>query len=434
MTNEQITTASAKVSPPPLSWRPWIVCFTAALYFFYEYVQMNMFDAIDEQLMHDFAITAAKLGTLSSVYFLANVIFLFPAGMLLDRYSTRRIILISLSTCVLGTFLFSFSHDLSIAMSCRFLTGIGSAFCFLCCMRLASRWFPPKRLALVTGLIVTMAMIGGISAQAPLTWLSESVGWRMAIRLDSGLGLVILLAIYLVVTDYPADFATSHQSHREHMQTIGFWQSVRASVLRWRNWVAGIYTCMINLPMYLLGALWGSLYLTQIYHFTLTDAAYVVSMLFIGAIVGSPLIGALSDKLGKRRHLMLLGTVLSFLCLLPLMTNYAFSMTQLMVLFFTMGFVTSTQILSYPLVAESNPSALTASSVSVVSVSVIGGGAVFQPVFGWVMDKYWLGKEVAGVAMYNINAYHQAFKIMIVAVIIAFIMALIVKEVTAPQK
>src|SRR3990167_3401551 len=85
------------------SMRAWIVCLSAALFFFYEFIQMNMFNALSVPLMEAFKIDAAGLGEMSSYYFIATVIFLIPAGILLDRYSTRKIILIAFGICIVGT-------------------------------------------------------------------------------------------------------------------------------------------------------------------------------------------------------------------------------------------------------------------------------------------------------------------------------------------
>ena len=74
---------------PSQDWRSWIVCFSAALFFFYEFIQMHMFSAISPELMRDFSLNASQLGLLSTTYLIANTLFLLPAGLLLDRYSTR---------------------------------------------------------------------------------------------------------------------------------------------------------------------------------------------------------------------------------------------------------------------------------------------------------------------------------------------------------
>ena len=171
------TTASTQIQTEKLSLSqsllPWLVCFSAALFFFYEFIQMMMFNAISTDLMRDFAINGTQLGLLSATYLAADALFLFPAGMMLDRFSTRKLILSAMFVCVASTLFFAWSHSVILAGVLHFLGGLGNAFCLLSCIMLASRWFPPRRQALVVGLVVTLAMLGGMVAQTPLRLLSE---------------------------------------------------------------------------------------------------------------------------------------------------------------------------------------------------------------------------------------------------------------------
>ncbi len=91
----------------------------------------------------------------------------------------------------MGIVSFALTTSIFWASLFRFLTGIGSAFCFLSVISLATRWFPSARLALVTGVIVTIAMLGGIAAQTPLMLLQHMVGWRNALVIDAAVGALI---------------------------------------------------------------------------------------------------------------------------------------------------------------------------------------------------------------------------------------------------
>lgn len=370
--------------------RSWFIVLIAALFFFYEFIQMNMFDSISVSLMHAFHIDAAQLGTMSSFYFIANVVFLFVAGILLDRCATRKVILVSLGICVLGTILFSTATSFASACFYRFLTGIGSAFCFLSIIRLASRWFPPKRMALVIGLVVTMAMIGGWVSQVPMTWLAQVAGWRRALRIDGFLGMFIFVSIALFVKDYPEGQEKMHQAEQEYIHQLGFFTTMRMAFLRIQNWFGGIYVFLMNLPVGLLGGLWGVLYLTHTQSVTRIQASEISSMLFFGTIVGSPIVGWFSDKIQLRRPPMLMGAIIS-LCLISIIIHeHHLSYDALIALFFAVGLCTSTQIIGYPLVAENSKRVVTAMSVSVVNISVQGGSGLFQPFFGYLLDKHML--------------------------------------------
>ncbi|PMB54326.1 MFS transporter [Coxiella-like endosymbiont] len=369
-------------------WQAWVVCLSASLFFFYEFIQMNMFDAISLPLMQAFHIQATQLGQLSSFYFISNVIFLFPAGMLLDRYSTRKIILFSLGVCILGITSFALTTSLFSACIFRFLMGIGSAFCFLSVIRLATRWFAATRLALVTGVIVTMAMLGGIAAQTPLTLLLEALNWRKVLLIDAAFGFLIFLIIASLVKDFPYYYLEHHRVERQKINEMGYWKSMGLAFLKLQNWLGGIYTCLMNLPLCLLGGIWGILYLSDAHHIPKIEATYITSMLFMGTVVGGPLVGFLSDKIGFRRLPMLVGAILSLALVIVIIEIPHLSFFSLLVLFLAMGLTTSSQIIGYPIVAENSIPVITAMSVSVVNITTMGGQAIFQPLFGHLMDLH----------------------------------------------
>lgn len=126
----------------------WLVTLAASLFFFYEFIQMNMFNAINGQIMQAFHLDAVQIGHLAATYFYGNVLFLFPAGMLLDRFSTKKLLLTAVALCTIGTFIFALANGFWVAAAGRFMVGVGASFCFLSCIRLASRWFPPRNMAL----------------------------------------------------------------------------------------------------------------------------------------------------------------------------------------------------------------------------------------------------------------------------------------------
>ena len=408
------------------SLRAWIVCLTASLFFFYEFIQMNIFNAISVPLMQTFHINAAGLGRLSSFYFISNVIFLFPAGMLLDRYSTRKIILSSLGICILGIVLFALTTSIFWASVFRFLTGIGSAFCFLSIIRLATRWFPANRLAFVTGIIVTTAMLGGIAAQTPLILLQQIIGWRNALLFDAVVGILIFSLITGIVSDYSPDYIKNRQIEKKQIERISYWESIGISFLKSRNWLGGIYTCLMNLPISLLGGVWGVLYLVSAYHLTRVDATYITSMLFLGTVIGGPVVGWISDKIGLRRLPMLIGTVISFILILVVILVTNLSFYPLLILFLSMGFSTSTQIIGYPAVAENSISAITAMSVSVVSITTMSGQALFQPIFGHLLDLR-VG-YLRHITDYSVSDFQWAMLIFPIGFFIAFGAAFFLKE------
>lgn len=429
---------SAEVNTADFTGKPtkqsWLVVLIASFFFFYEFIQMNVFNSISTSLMHAFHIDAAKLGDLSSFYFIANVVFLFIAGSILDRISTRRVILTALGICIIGTALFSMATSFGWACFFRFLTGIGSAFCFLSVIRLASRWFPAKRMALVTGLIVTMAMAGGFVSQAPMEMLAHTVDWRVALQIDAAAGIFFFLLIFVVVKDFPAEHAKTHQIEQKQIQELGYFTSLRMAFLRLQNWFVGLYVCFVNLPVGLLGGLWGVLYLTTTHDISRVHASVVSSMLFIGTMIGSPIVGWFSDKIQMRRPPMLIGAFVSLLLILCVIFMPNLQYYTLLSLFFLIGIFSSTQIIGYPLVAENSKRMITAMSVSVVNISVQGGSGIFQPFFGFLLDNRMMARAHALSTNFMPSDFSWAMMLFPVGFVLAIILVAMLPETHCKQK
>lgn len=406
----------------------WVVVLTASLFFFYEFIQLNLFNAIDVQLMQAFHLNAPQLGQLSSMYFYANALFLFPAGVLLDRYSTKLLLLIAVTLCTIGTYAFGMAETYIVAAAGRALVGWGASFCFLSCIRLASRWFPPSKMAFVTGIVVTMAMLGGLVAQTPFEILSNHIGWRHAVMVDASIGIFVAIAIFFLVQDRPPNSQEVVHADRAQLKTLGFWRSVSMVLSNKNNWFGGLYTSLMNLPVFLLGALFGIHYLVEVHHISEVEASYATTLFFVGVIFGSPSFGWLSDRIGRRVLPMIIGAVVSLAVILVLMFVPDLSLSKLIFLFFLIGFVTSSQVLSYPAIAELNPITLTSTAVSVASVSIMVSGAIVQPLFGWLMEMHWDHSVVNGVPMYNAHDFLNAMMIMPIAFIIGLVIAWLMKE------
>lgn len=394
------------------SWVPWIVCIVASFFFFYEFIQGNMFASIAGEIMQDFHIQADKMTYLSSIYYVSNVLFLFVAGYLLDRFSAKMVILIAMLLCVLSTFVLAHAHTFFMALCCRFATGIGSAFCFLGPVRIASRWFPSKKMAMVTGMIVTIAMTGGMLAQYPLTKLVIQIGWRESLMMVGWLGLGMFGIMSVWVKDRPIKKEViMHQ--KTSLPSL-----LKQAYLNMHTVRAALYASLMNMAVAVLGAMMGSLYLVQRLGVSKEDAAMVNSMLFLGAIIGGPLIGWCSDKLGVRILPMKIGAFASLITVLAIL-YLPVSLYTMAVLFFLLGFFTAAQVISYALVAESNPASMTAMAVSTVSILTQGGYILYQNIYSAVLLHFGDMSLFNGVPTYSISAYQHAAIIFPLGIIIA---------------
>lgn len=416
---------------PKLAYRyqSWVVIIAAALFFFYEFIQMTMFNVINPSLMAAFHVDATRLGFLASTYFYGNVSFIFIAGLLLDRFSTRKLLTLAMAISVLSNFAFALSPYFDLLIVFRFLTGLASAFCMMSCVRLASRWFPPRKVALVVGVVIAMAMLGGMLGQRSIAWMLNYVDWRQTIVINAIFGLVLLAILFLLVRDYPNNFVIEHEQQQQQLCKMGFWKSIALALKNPQNWLAGLYTNFLSLPITLLAAAWLNMYLVQAKGVTETQASNISMLVFVGTIIGSPVIGWISDRIGLRKLPMQVGALLSLVTILIIMYVPGLSVTLLMVLFFLLAFFAISQVASYPMVIESNSFAITSAAEGVTCTLIMLSGAIFQPLFGWLIDTHW-GQQFAepGVRLYSPHAYFVAMSILPITFFIAFLLTLLMKE------
>lgn len=392
---------------------PWFICVVGSLFFFYEFIQGNMFASIADNIMQDFNIKADKMTYLSSAYYLSNVVFLFFAGITLDRFSAKNTIVIAMLLCVMSTFVLARSHSFSIAILCRFITGIGSAFCFLGPIRITSRWFPPKKMAMVTGIIVTIAMTGGMLAQYPLAKLVIYIGWRNSLNAIGWLGIIILLLIITILKDEPTSKKTTTKIKKINILTILKMVYLNPQTIR-----AALYGSLMNMGVAVFGAIMGSLYLMQRLSIGKEDASMINSMLFLGAIIGGPFMGWISDRIGLRIKPMKFGTAASFVTILFILYVNV-SIQSMAFLFFLLGFFTASQVISYALVAESCSSEITASAVSIVSILTQSGYIIFQNIFSMLLIYHGGMQIINNTPTYSLADYKFATIILPIGLILA---------------
>lgn len=408
---------------------PWVVCLVASGFLFFQFFQIAAFNVLIPDLIVSLHTSSSSLSMLSALYFYGTIVFLVPAGVLLDNLSTRTIILLAMALSMFGVFLFTISESFYVAALGRFLIGVsGGPFGFLSSMRLAARWFPPQRLAFVTGIIVALAMLGGVIAQMPFATLIDLIGWRDAMWINLGVGAVIAVTIYLLVKDYPAGQEQEYLKQLNYCKNEGFVKGLKIVVFSKQNWFAGLFASLLNLPIFVLGALWGMLYLVQIHAMPRLHATIICSLLFLGMLIGAPLFGYISDRWRLRKMPMLLGAVICISATIFVIESSFIPWHVLGFAFFAIGFGSSSQTLAYPMVAESNPPALAGSALSIASTLIMAGGAIAQPIFGWMIDKQWSGLIIDGIPSYSPADYKFALWILPVAILASMIMVFLLRE------
>jgi len=404
------------------------ILFITSLLFFYIFGIGNTYNALGPYLTAKFSLSPAKLGFISSLYFYTDLLFLIPAGIIVDRYSPRIVITVVLLVASTGTLLTPFADSVTTLVISRLLMGFGGGFCLVGCVRIAVNWFDSRYLARATGFIITMGMFGGFMVQTPLTLLIHHTSWKSAMIVVALVGYVIMALIFVFVRDTPP-YAVADAAKRKKLHfTTGTLHCLRLALLKPQNWFCALYTGLINLPIFMLGALWGIPYLTQVHNFSVNEAATVSGMLYIGTMIGSPLVGMISDTLKSRTRPMQVAAVLSIALILLIMHLTSSNIILFVILFLLLGIITSAQVISYPTVVESNNRMISSSATSVISMMCMGGGALIQPLFGYLLASKGNGVMIKDLMHYPAANYEFAMWALPVAFGIALVLSFFIYE------
>lgn len=401
---------------------PVLVICLAAGFLFYKYVLQIFPSIITDQLMQQFHLTGAGLGGLAATFYYTYMITQLFVGFLLDKYSTRWLTSTAVFICAFGVLLFSQSQTVVMAGMSRALMGVGVAFATVSYMKLAAVWFSPKQYAFVSGLLATAAMAGAVFGQAPLAWLIEQFGWQYCLSIVGLVGFGLSFLFCLVVRDDPdllqQKTATSSLSFKEISQVFKSKQ----------NWLLTLYGGLAFAPVAVFGGLWGNPFLEQAYHLSKTEAASMISLVFIGLGLGSPLLGLLSDRLNNRRYVMLVSTLVSCVAITLVLYCHPLPAGCLSILLFLFGFGLGAFMLVFAMGKEMNHLSLTATVIAMINTSDAVLDALTEPFIGKLLDMGWDGKMAHGVHQFSLHSYHTALSVLPIYLMMGAILLLWLKE------
>lgn len=379
-----------------------IIFILAALFLSFEMILQVSPSIMINQLMAEFNINAAVLGVIASFYFYSYTIMQIPSGLLYDRFGPRMLITVATVLCSLGALFFGLAHSVFLIATGRFLLGIGSAFAFVGALTVAARWFSPSLFALFIGLLQFIGAIGATCGAYPLAYVINTFGWRPTMTGLGYIGLGLALLCALIIRNRPPQDEDKIQDHHTH---LGFMKSFKVVICQGQTWNLGLYSFTNWAPMLILPALWGVPYLMVKYNLHNTTAAFANSMAWIGMGLFSPLLGWLSDKIQRRTILLMAASVLGLTASLILLFVPNLSYFILCLLLFIIGCASSGNLLCFAVAKDINRPSVTSTAMGFNNMSVVLSGAVFQPVVGWILLKFWEGGMENGAPLYTAYSY-----------------------------
>ncbi|MFD1595221.1 MFS transporter, partial [Haloplanus litoreus] len=197
--------------------------------------------------------------------------------------------------------------------------------------------------------------------------------------------------------------------------------NVRTVVAERETWLMGaILFCVLGVNFTVLG-LWGVPFLVDTYGISLARASTFVLVGNVGFVLGSPLLGALSDRLGRRTELVVAAAVLFTLAYAALVLVPPLAVVA--PVFFFALLANGGVALVFTVGKERHAPAVAGTVTGVVNGFGYLGAAVLPAVLGGVLDAYWTGEVLNGARVYTVVGYRIAFGVAAVAGLVATLAA-----------
>jgi sugar phosphate permease len=379
-------------------------------------------------MMRDLHASGALVGLLGSAYFYPYALMQIPTGLLSDSWGPRRTISLFLVIACAGSILLGVAHSPSWAVIGRILVGLGVSTLFVCTLKVFSQWFRPREFASMTGIFMAMGGLGSLSAAGPLAYLSTWVGWRISFLFVGGFTLLIALLVWLFVRDTPGDSgAAERKTHAEApAPSLSLTKGIRMVLAEPAFWPIAVwffFTCAIYFSFV---GLWGGPYLMQVYGITKADAGKILSLSALGLIVGSPFVSFLSNKVFRGRKPVLVISSCIALCLTAALAfaTAKLSLPVLSLICLGLGATTGAiVVIAFTATKEMFPLRIAGTATGLVNLFPFAGGAVFQPVLGFLLER---NGRLAG--NFTITGYSEAFFVLFLCGLLACTASLFVRE------
>ncbi|MEI7763370.1 MAG: MFS transporter [Comamonadaceae bacterium] len=378
-----------------------IVVATYALSFFQRFAPAG----IAADLVAAFNTSASSLGALAATYFYVYTIMQVPTGILVDTLGPRRILLIGGLVGGAGSLMFALASGLELALVGRTLIGLGVSVTFIAMLKIIAVSFDERRFATLVGLAMLIGNLGSVLAGAPLSWLAQVASWRHIFVALAAISLLLGVACWVLLREQPT---AAGQTDTKPSFDRSLIVSGLVSVLKNRdNWPTVCVNFGICGSFFAFAGLWATPFLTQAHGLSRAAAANHVSLYFVGFALGCVFMGALSDRLGKRKPVLIVTSHLYLLIWLILLWDMALPLLASYALFTLMGLVTAGFTLTWSCAKEVNAPQLSGISTSVTNMAGFLAGAILQPLVGWVMDQRWQGGLTStGARLFTADDYH----------------------------
>jgi MFS family permease len=389
-----------------------------AVYYFYQYALRTAPSVMIPQLSDAFALSSLGIASLVGVFYYGYSPFSLVAGSALDRMGAKAVLPAGALLTATGALLFG-TGSVGAANIGRFLQGAGGVFALVGAVYLASKNFPANHAATLIGAAQMFGMAGGSAGQflvGPI--IAAGIRWQ---SFWIGMGVIgIVLAAILYFTLPPDAPVERHDDWiKGTVKSLGIVFKNPQTVL------GGVIAGLLFIPTTILDMTWGVKFLQEAHGFDYGDAVIRSATVPLGWIVGCPLMGMLSDRLGRRKPVIIGGATILFVCVAWVLYGTPGSVPPYL-MGFVMGVASGSAMLPYTVVKEANPRELGGTATGAINFVIFTLSALLGPAFAWAMQAVSNGGQM------GLEHYQTTFQPLLYGVGLAIVLTFLLKE-TGPS-
>jgi MFS family permease len=388
-----------------------------ALYYFYQYALRSAPSVMMPQLTGAFGVNALGVSAIVGMFYYGYSPFSLVAGTSMDRFGAKRVIPIGAAVVGIGALLFG-TGNATLANIGRFLQGAGGAFALIGAVYLITKNFPASVGASLIGATQMFGMAGGSAGQflvGPI--IKNGTSWDRFWIYAGCIGLVIsVVLLILLPKETPKTTTGGSGAFAALLRSLG-------KVFRNpQSYLCGFISGLLFIPTTILGMTWGVRFLQEARGREYDAAVVLAATIPLGWMIGCPLLGFISDRLGRRKPVILGGTIM----LLAVVTWVLFGNPEILrghSVGILMGIASGAAMLPYTVIKEANPPELGGTATGVINFLNFTFSALLGPVFGARLLQMPEGDPNLALAHYQ-----AGFKPLLYGIIVALILTLFLKE------
>ena len=412
MTKEASASGSGSRAGGRLAVVAWLL---TAVYYFFQYALRSAPGVMVPQLSEVFGVGALGVAAIVGLFYYGYSPFSLVAGAAMDRFGPRRLLPWAAAVVGVGAFLFATGNQ-QIASVGRFLQGAGGVFALVGAIYIATSSFPPSRAATLIGATQMFGMAGGSAGQFVVgPMIQGGMSWRSFWIGMGVLGLAIGVVLWLLLPK-PAQGAPKASSGGGLLAGFG------AVFRNPQSLLCGFIAGLMFIPTTIFDMVWGVRFLQEGHGIGYAEAVLRSATVPFGWIVGCPLLGWLSDRIGRRKPVILASAIALLACLAWILFGRP-GVFPPYVLGLLTGIVSGAAMLPYSVIKEANPPHLAGTSTGVINFLNFTFSALLGPVFGGRLQQ-----AAGGAATMELAHYQSAFAPLLAGVAIAVVLTLFLKE------